>query len=107
MSRLLRFHESGRADLVVHITLGAATVAAAAICSCATFNFASDLDRIAERLSTRPAPGIYAMPNDKPRNSLTNVTDPEIRPADSVPRPKSDPDVGQPAADRATALPTG
>lgn len=107
MSRLLRFNESGRADLVVHLTLGAAAVAAAVICLCATFDFASGLDRIAERLSTRPAPAIYATPNDEPRNSLTNVADPEFRPVNSVPTPQSDPSVAEPAAGRATDLPTG
>ena len=107
MSRLLRFNESGSAELVVHLALGAAAVTAAVICLCATFQFASGLDRIAQRLSTRPAPAIYATPNDEPRNSLTNVADVELGPVGTAVPPQSDAAVGQPAASCATNLPTG
>jgi hypothetical protein len=107
MNQLLRFNESGRADLVVHLTLGAAAVAAAIICLCAAFDFASGLDRIATRLSARPARAICATPNDEPRDSLTNISDLELDPVGSGAPPQSDPAVGQPAAGRATDLPTG
>jgi hypothetical protein len=107
MSRLLRSNESGRADLVVHLTLGAAAVAAVIICLWATFDFASRLDRIVERLSTRPATAIRAAPTDEPRNSHTNVADSELRPVGTGVPPQSDPAVGQPAAGRAPDLPTG
>lgn len=107
MSRLSRCNESGRADLVVHLTLGAATVAAVVIGLCGTFEFVSGLDRIAERLSTPPAQAIYATPNDEPRNSLTNVADLELGPVGTGAPTQSDPAVGQPAAGRATNLPTG
>ena len=107
MNRILRFNESGRADLLVHLTLGTAVVAGAVICLCATFDFASRLDRIGERLSARPAPTICATPNDEPRNSLTNVAGPELDPASSSASPQSDPPAGQPAAGRETDLPTG
>jgi hypothetical protein len=107
MSRLLRFNESGRPDLVVHLALGAAAVAAAVICLCATFEFASGLDRIVERLSARPAAANYTTPNDEPLNSLTNVADLELGPVGTGASTQSDPAVGQPAAGRATDLPTG
>lgn len=108
MSRLLRFNESGRADLVVHLALGAAAVAAAVICLCATFDFAAGLDRIAERLSGRPARTIFTAPVGEPGNSLTNAADLEAGPAGLPVSPRSDAVVGQPAAGgRATDLPTG
>ena len=108
MRQLLRFNESGPADLVVHLALGVAAVAAAVICLCATFDFTSGLDRIAERLSDGRIRTMFTAPVEEPCNSLTNVADVEAGAVGAGAAPRSDPGVGQPAAgSRATDLPTG
>ena len=107
MSRLLRCSESGRADLVVHLALGASAVAAAVICLCATFDFVSGLDRIAERLAGPPARTIFAAPVGEPGNSPTNIADLELGPVGTGAPTQSDPAAGKPTEGRMTDLPTG
>jgi hypothetical protein len=73
INRLVRPDLSARAELFAYASLGFATMAAVVIAVGATFNFATNLDRIANRLKPGPAVIVKTGAPGCEQNSRTNI----------------------------------
>jgi len=78
MRRRSQNTDSGRADLLIHVSLGIAALVAVLVSLRTAFELAANLDRVAERLYTHSAaPGSATENSD--RISHTNVARVEFR----------------------------
>lgn len=105
MNSLFRYPQPDRAHLLVHLTLGLAAVMAVVSAVTAMIELSADRDRIAVALSTGSRTVVCTEPGE--RNSLTNVGETKLTPADPGSRGHTNQPSIEPAVSHRNDLPTG
>ena len=71
--RCVPYRQPTRAELLIHVALGAAAMVTVVFAVCDSFRFATDLECIAQRLSTPQAAVAHCTSSDRKQSSLTNI----------------------------------